>query len=120
MTIHTNPRRADAATARPVQIVAANLVAEHRAREARLITAALTAVCALAAGCAILPALDDLMTTAVVALIVAATAVGALRWATRRVRWWAEDRADTRTAAAWRAQHTHQGAQDCPTRAGVA
>jgi hypothetical protein len=118
MTTHHNP-----ATARPVRIVAGNLVAEHRAREVRLITAALTAVCALAAGCAILPALDDLVTAAVVALAVAATAVAVLRWATRRMRWWAEDCADARTAALWRAEHAvhvDAGAQDCPTRAGVA
>src|SRR4051794_18468851 len=109
--------------AQPVRIVAGNPIAECRAREARLVAAVLAMVCALAAGCAILPALDNLVTTAVVALAAVAVFVAVLRWVARRVRWWAEDRADARTAATWRAQHTQhtqQAGQDDAVWAGVA
>jgi hypothetical protein len=122
MSTH-NPYSRHAADAQPVRIVAGNPIAESRAREARLITAALTAVCTVATGCAIVPAVDRLVTALVLAVLAGVLTAGVLRVVIRRVRWWIEDRADVRTAATWRAQHTQpadQGAQDCPARAGVA
>jgi ABC-type transport system involved in cytochrome bd biosynthesis fused ATPase/permease subunit len=102
----------------PVRVVAANPIAEHRARETRLITGVIAAVCAVANACAVIPAVDDLVTALVLAALVTVLAVVVLRWVVRRVRWWFEDRADARTAAAWRAR------QDTPrddvVRAGVA
>jgi hypothetical protein len=120
MTTHHHGRH-DAYAAHSVRIVAANPIAEHRARETRLITGALTAVCTLAAGCTLVPALDDLVTALIVTVLVAGTGVAVLRRVARRVRWWVEDRADARTAAAWRAQHQHgrqHAEQDNAVRAG--
>lgn len=106
----------------PVRIVAGHPMAEHRADEARLITGVLAAVCALAAGCAILPALDNLVTALVLTTIAAVLGAGVVRWVIRRVRWWFEDHADARTAATWQAQHAHDAeqARQGVTRAGVA
>ncbi len=115
MTTHTHNRHQHA---QPVRIVVGNPIAEHRARETRHITGVLTAVCGLAAGCAIVPAVADATTTVVLALLAALAAAGLARWVIRRARWWCEDRADARTAATW---HTQQGAgQNSMTRAGVA
>lgn len=105
----TSSTRHDARTARPVRIVTTNPMADHRTREVRVITTAIAAVCALAAGCAIVPAFDSLIDTVTGAAVVALVVGGGLRWIARRVRWWIEDRADARTAAAWRAEHSRDG-----------
>ncbi len=115
MTTHDHDQHA-----RPVRIVAANPVAEHRAREARTITAIIAVICAVANACAIVPAVDHFVTAVMAAVAATAITVAVIRWAARRVRWWFEDRADARTAATWRAQHAQQGTRDDAIRAGVA
>lgn len=90
---------------RPVRIVAANPMAEHRARETRAITAVLTVVCAVAAGGAVVPAVDSIISAMLAVVIAVVVLAGLLRWGARRVRWHLEDCADARTAAAWRVEH---------------
>lgn len=80
-------------------------VAEHRRREVRAITAVVLVVNGVAAACAIVPALNDMVTGLVLAVVAAVTGVLGLRWVLRRLRWWFEDRDDARTADAWRAEH---------------
>ena len=80
-------------------------IGEHRAHEARLITTALGAVCAVGFTAAVVPAVEHTVTLAVLALLAFAVLVVLVRVAARRVRERWEDQADAVTAARWRAEH---------------
>ncbi|GAA1187544.1 hypothetical protein [Pseudonocardia alaniniphila] len=91
-----------------------NPIDQHRTRETRIITATVTAICALGFAAAVVPGAE--------ARIITTLALGAglvvvllvVRAVVRRVREHLEDRADERTAAVLRAQyqadHAPQGA----------
>src|SRR5262245_26522271 len=81
-------------------------VAEHRRREVRAITVVLLVVNMVAAACAIVPAVNDVVTGLVWAAVAAGVAVLVLRWVVRRVQWWFEDRHNARIAVQRRAAHS--------------
>src|SRR5687768_8699213 len=95
---------AETSQATVVRIVRPTMT-EHRNREVRGWTLAFAAVKGVATACALVPAVDSLMTAVVIAALVAVVGGLVLRWVLRRVRWWFEDRADARTAEQWRARH---------------
>lgn len=88
-----------------VPVVRPDSVAEHRCREVRAITAVVLVVNGVAAACAIVPAVNDVVTGLVLAAVAAVVGVLVLRWAVRRLRWCFEDRDDARIAEMWRAEH---------------
>jgi len=83
-----------------------NTTGTHRAREANALTVVLAIPCVLAVLGSVVPGVDDLVTRALVVLVV----VGVLGVTARYIRRWVrerrEDRADALTAAAWRAAHS--------------
>ncbi len=87
-----------------VQIVRINAAAEHRRREVHGITVVIAAMGGVAAACAVVPLVDNLVGALVIGAVLAVVARTTVRWVARRVRWWFEDRADARAAAAWRAE----------------
>jgi hypothetical protein len=91
-----------------VQIVRINAAVEHRQREIRTITVVIVVVNGVAAAGALVPLVDNLAGALVIGLAVTAALMLMVRWVARRVRWWFEDRADARTAAAWRAAARHR------------
>lgn len=93
-----------------VRIVRPDAAAEHRRREVRAITATIAVICTVAMACAVFPAVDNLVTAAVVTLVASMVGGLLLRWVARRVRWWFEDRADERAAARWRADRAAERA----------
>jgi hypothetical protein len=76
-----------------------------RNREATAITGVLAVLCGLASAGAVIPGLDDIVTTILVGIGALAVLALAARWGARWLRERREDRADARTAARWRAQH---------------
>ena len=82
---------------------------QHRDREVRAVTLAITAVCAVGVGSAVIPGLEQAITAGLIGLGALALLVIALRLTFRWLRERREDRADDVAAAAWRAAHR------CPT-----
>jgi hypothetical protein len=78
---------------------------QHRKIEARLITTAITLVCAVGFASAVVPGVEQAITTIVVIAAGLALTVLVGRAVVRRVRERREDRADALTAAAWQAHH---------------
>ncbi len=74
-------------------------------REATAITTALTGPCGLACAGSVIPGLDEAVTISLLALAALLVLTLMLLWAARWVRERREDRADTLTAARWRAAH---------------
>lgn len=77
----------------------------QRAREVRTITSFFVAIGAIGCASAVVPAVEQTVTAVFIAIAVFAMAIAAIRYAARRIREHFEDRADARTAAAWRAEH---------------
>jgi Mn2+/Fe2+ NRAMP family transporter len=93
-----------------------NTFATRRDREARTITAVISAVCLLACVAAVIPGVEHAINTAVIVLGVLLVLIVAVRLGLRWLRERREDRADEVTAAAWRAAHQ----RDTGARTGVA
>ena len=88
-----------------------NTIDQHRTREARIITTAVAAVCALGCAAAVVPGAEQRIT---IALAIGAGVLALLlvaRMVARRVREHMEDRADERIAAVLRAQYQARRAQ---------
>ncbi len=80
-------------------------IGARRAREARLITTVLAAVCALGFLAAVIPGGEAALTAGLL-VIAGLVVIGlAVRYLARWVRERGEDRADALTAARWRALH---------------
>lgn len=80
-------------------------IGARRAHEARLITTALAAVCALGFLAAVIPGVEAALTAGLFALAALVLVGLAVRFAARWVRERREDRADALTAARWQAVH---------------
>jgi uncharacterized membrane protein YoaK (UPF0700 family) len=78
-------------------------IGARRAREARLITTVLAAVCALGFLAAVIPGVEAALTVGLLALAGVAVVALAVRYLARWVRERREDRADALTAARWQA-----------------
>lgn len=88
-----------------VQIVHIDAATERRRQVVRRITMAIAAVNGLAAAGAVVPLVNNVAGVLTIGALLAAVAMLTVRWVTRRVRWWLEDRADTQAAAAWHVEH---------------
>lgn len=99
-----------------------NTPGQHRTRETNLLTVVLALPCAAAVAGSMVPGLDDLLTRALLALVVAGVLGVTARYGLRWFRERREDRADLVTAAAWRAAHPQHTDHRQPSRppAGVA
>ena len=82
---------------------------QHRDREVRALTLAITALCAVGVGSAAIPGLEQAITAGLIGLGALAALVVLARLSLRWLRERREDRADDVAAAAWRAAHR------CPT-----
>lgn len=80
-------------------------IGARRAREARLITTVLAAVCALGFLAAVIPDVEAALTVGLLALAGLVLVGLAVRYTARWMRERREDRADVLTAARWRAVH---------------
>jgi uncharacterized membrane protein len=80
-------------------------IGPRHAREARLITTILAAVCALGFLAAVVPGVEAALTVGLLAFTGLAVLALALRYTARWVRERREDRADALAAARWRAVH---------------
>lgn len=80
-------------------------VAAGRNREANLITGVLAVSCGLACAGSVIPGLDDVVGTILVALAALTLLALVTRALSRRVRERREDAADALAAARWRAAH---------------
>jgi ABC-type transport system involved in cytochrome bd biosynthesis fused ATPase/permease subunit len=78
---------------------------QHRIREARQITTVIALVCAAGFAAAVVPAVEQTISTALLAGcgLVLTVLIGRVVARVLRQRW--EDRADTLAAEAWRARH---------------
>jgi hypothetical protein len=98
-----------------------------RDRDATLITGVLALLCGLACAGSVVPGLDDIITTVLGGLAALGLLVLVAQWLGRWVRERREDRADTLTAAHWRAIHAphlltatdHARLGTYPTAAGL-
>ena len=77
----------------------------HSRTEYRLIMTVISAVCALGAVSAVVPAVEHTVTVGLVVLGLVGLLVAGLRLLARWLRECREDREDEITAAAWRAAH---------------
>lgn len=89
----------------PAHVRHRDRIGTHRAREARLITTTLTAVCTVGFLTAVIPGVETAVTVGLLGLLALVLAVLALRWLARWLRERREDRHDAVTAARWRAVH---------------
>jgi ABC-type transport system involved in cytochrome bd biosynthesis fused ATPase/permease subunit len=93
-----------------------NTIDLHRTREARVITTAVAAVCALGCAAAVVPGAEQRITTALAIGAGVLALLLVVRTVARRVREHIEDRADERVAAVLRAEYqarrAQQGAED--------
>jgi hypothetical protein len=96
--------------AEQVWTVRVDPAAEHRRREVHSISVGIVVVMSAAAASAIVPVVDSVMSAVVIAVVAAVVVAVVARWVARRVRWWFEDQADARVAAAWRTQHAEASA----------
>jgi hypothetical protein len=80
-------------------------IRQHRIREARQITTVIALVCAVGFTAAVVPAVEHTITMALLGAGGLALTVLIGRLVARAVRERLEDRADARTAEAWRAHH---------------
>ncbi|GAA1311462.1 hypothetical protein [Pseudonocardia xinjiangensis] len=78
---------------------------QHRIREARQITAVIALVCAVGFTAAVVPAVEQAITTVLLGAggLALTVLIGRVVICRLRERW--EDRADALAAEAWRAQH---------------
>ena len=101
-----------------------NTFTNHRDREARTITAAISAVCLIAFITTVIPGVEHAVNTVLIVLGALVALAVVVRFGLRWLRERREDRADEVTAAAWRAAHPrphpHPHAQQGATWAGVA
>lgn len=88
-----------------------------RTPEYRIVMTVISVGCGLAVLGSVVPVVDQVVNLGLLGLGVLAVLVLVSRWLARFVRERIEDRADVRTAAAWRAAHCTRA--PTPTPAGV-
>ncbi|WP_214405146.1 hypothetical protein [Pseudonocardia lacus] len=99
----------------PVEVVsfpAPRTMEQNRVREANLVSACFSVICALACVCGLVPAVGRAVSSFFVVVIVGAVVAAVLHQVIRRVRVYREDREDERVAALWREAHAE------PARSG--